>query len=373
MVSWLRPALLLVAVAMVVAACGGSPSPGPSPTPSGGPSSSGSSTATASPSSSPSTSPSTSGSPTAAPAACTGVRYAQVLGQAPAYGPGRLRHYPVDAFACAAYWLAQSDDLFVPQSLAVDESAGVAYVGGYRWARTYGPRPCQIAVVDLATGAVRAFQSKFWASIYHTAPTYCRHGGGMQLVSSGDGAGLWVQETQRLWVLDPSALGGTPAAPVKRWWRMGAGLRGSAMVVQGDRVGVASFSPRYRGRIYWFAMSDLLRSGVTDLTLGRASASAVRPVASGRVPRLLQGIAVGPGGLWYSTSGGGCAQLIGPDGHRYDFVPGSEGLQFAGDSLYVTSESGARPYIRGTSKKNVPVLVRLLTAKVLATSPSCRQ
>ena len=107
---------------------------------------------------------------------------------------------------------------------------GLAYVGGYRWAPTYGPRPCQIAVVDLRSGRVRTFVERFEAPVYGPDPTYCRHGGGLERTREG----LWVAETERLWLLDPARLG--KGDPVLRVWRLDKAVKGSTLAIARGRM-----------------------------------------------------------------------------------------------------------------------------------------
>ncbi|MCW2756951.1 MAG: hypothetical protein JWO46_697 [Nocardioidaceae bacterium] len=359
----------VLAAVCLLAGCslGGKPSPTPTAEPSRTPTTfpipTPSPTLTPAPSPTPAPTPVPTPTPTPVePRHCSGIGFADVLGPPPSYGAKKLRTYPADETVCAAYWVKQADDLFVAQSLVVDGTR--AYVGGYRWAPTYADRPCQIAVVDTTTGKELGFLPKFQASVYRPAPTYCRHGGGLQLGPDG----LWVQETERLWLLDPAAVGNSD--PVRRVWRLQKSLRGSTMVLLGDQIGVARFRPGAPGRIFWFNRADVLAPGVDDLVRSGGDATDARPVSVAEVPRMLQGIAVRDGQLWFSTSGNGCAQLIGP-GVRTGFVPGSEGIQFVGDDLWVVSESGARPYSRGR-KPAVPVLFRVAATDLLTKRPACR-
>lgn len=319
-------------------------------------------------SSAPSAAGTSSAALTKAPAAgaCRGVGYDQVRGTEPSYPPHRLRDYRADRTLCAAYWMKRSAADFVPQSLAVDGRR--AYVGGYLKRPSFGAQACQIEVLDLRTGRETGFQAKFQAPVYRAKPTFCRHGGGMQLTS----AGLWVQETQRLWLLDPDRVGSSDVeAPVRRVWRMQKGIRGSTMVVDGDRFGVASFRVGGSGRIVWFRTADLLRSGVDDLVLSGGDDTDARAIGSDTIPALVQGVATYDGGLWYAISGTGCAALIGPDGRRHAFAPGAEDLEFHGSSLWTLSESGSEYLVRGASG-TVPPLLRFDRARLLKLGPDCR-
>ena len=141
----------------------------------------------------------------------------------------------------------------MPQALEVRDD--VAYVGGYRWAPTYGPRPCQIAVVDLRSGTVRTFVEKFEAPVYGPDPTYCRHGGGMERTREG----LWVAETERLWLLDPARLG--KGDPVLRVWRLDKAVKGSTLAIARGRMVFGGYRSDGPGRLTEFRVSDVLADG----------------------------------------------------------------------------------------------------------------
>lgn len=293
--------------------------------------------------------------PAAADARCHGVGFGEVRGKAPRNAHPPLRRYRVASAVCAAYWIPQVDHLFVPQSLAV--SGGTAYVSGYHWNRVGAERNCQLAVVDLRTGRVRAFVRRFQAPVYHPRPTFCRHGGGVEL----DEAGLWVAETERLWLLDPDRLG--HGDPVRRAWRMPPGVRGSTLVVAGDLLGVAGFRRGKLGRIWWFD-----RSAVLDRP---ARAQLPDPVATQRVAARVQGITRYDGRLWMNSSGTHCAILRATGRPPVELVPGSEDVQITGQDLWTVSEAGTRPYL-DASERTVPMILRLDLAAVLASGrPRC--
>lgn len=298
------------------------------------------------------------GSPVqAAPnARCHGVDFGQVRGTAPANARPPLRRYRVATAVCAAYWIPQVDARFVPQALAVRGSS--AYVSGYQWHPRYADRNCQLAVVDLRTGRVTAFVRRFQAPVYGPRPTYCRHGGGVEV----DAAGLWVAETERLWLLDPGRLGRSD--PVLRVWRMPPGVRGSTLVIAGDRLGVAGWARGARGRIWWFDRSAILARP--------ARAEVPAPESTARVPARVQGVTWSRGGLWVNSSSTHCA-LLRPAGRPpVELVPGSEDVQVAGRDLWTVSEAGTRPYLDG-SERTVPMLLRLDLAAVLGSGrPECR-
>ena len=96
-------------------------------------------------------------------------------------------------------------------------------------------------------------------------------------------------------------------------------------------------------------------------------------------PRATQGAvwaALGgrPAAPWFAQSVTRCGILAGPDGtHRRAFVPGAEGMDLAGDSLWVVSESGTRHYQRLGGRPVVPQLVRLDVSDFASwRRPQCR-
>jgi len=279
---------------------------------------------------------------------CDGVGFADIEGTPPAYAGATLQPYAAAGAVCAAYWLDQVADWFVPQGLAIRGST--AFISGYRWREQPSERPCQLLVVDLETGRTRQFLDRFEAQVYGPRPTYCRHGGGLELTRHG----LWVAESERLWLLDPALVG--RGDPVMRVWRVQRPAEGSTLVIDGDRVGLAGFSTRRPGGMSWFGLEDILAPGVTVLD---------EPEKRGRVPKRLQGIADGPGGLWLSASRTHCAELWAPGRRPVDFVPGAEDLDVIGEDLWVLSEAGARPYL-SPGEAVVPMLLRLDRRAVLA-------
>ena len=263
---------------------------------------------------------------------------------------------------CEAYWIRQAAHRFVPQALAV--RGETAYVVGYRWAHALARRPCQIAVIDLRHHRETAFVGRFQAPVYGPAPTFCRHGGGAEI----DGHGLWVLETKRLWLLSPARLG--HADPVLRVWRLGRWAKGSALVLRGDRLGVARYRKHGRGAVTWFALADVLRPGVTDLLARPGGPTTAHQVARTTVPPRLQGITAAHGALWFSTSRTSCGTLRRHAGRRVDLVPGGEDVQFVGRSLWVVSEAGAEPYV-DPGEPLVPMLLRLDANAVLHGHHTC--
>jgi len=279
---------------------------------------------------------------------CSGVEFAAVRGTPPAYAGMTLRPYAAARAVCAAYWLDHVADWFVPQGLAI--SGTTAFVSGYRWHERRSERPCQLLVVDLETGRTLEFLERFEAPIYRPEPTYCRHGGGLELTSHG----LWVAESERLWLLDPALVG--HGDPVLRAWRLQRPIEGSSLVVDDERLGLAGFSTRRPGRISWFRLDDVLAPGVTLLA---------EPERRDRVPKRLQGITAGPDGIWLSSSSTHCAELRTPGRRPVEFVPGAEDIEISGNDLWTLSEAGARPYM-SPGEAVVPMLLRLDRRAVLA-------
>jgi len=279
---------------------------------------------------------------------CNGVDYADVRGTPPAHAGTTLDPYAATSAVCAAYWLDGGGRWFVPQGLAIEGET--AFVSGYRWRERRSERPCQLLVVDLLTGQTRQFLERFEAAVYGSRPTYCRHGGGLELT----GHGLWVAESERLWLLDPALVGHRD--PVLRVWRLQRPIEGSALVIDGDRLGLAGYNTMHRGRISWFRIDDVLAPGRTLLA---------RPESTGRVPERLQGITAGPGGIWLSSSRTHCAELSTPGRRPLDFVPGAEDIELSGDDLWTLSEASARPYL-DPGEALVPMLLRLDRKAVLS-------
>jgi len=265
---------------------------------------------------------------------CGPVAYAEVRGHAPSYGPKELARFGNDHALCAAVWLPGADLWLVPQGMAVAD--GTAYVAGFDGTKTGGHRLCTLESVDLHTGRLIARRSPVVGQVGPRDPTQCRHGGGVLV----DGHGLWLAETQRLWLLDPSTL------EVRRGWALDEPVRGSfAVWGEHGELGLGRFRADQPARLWWLDVDALLGSSTYEL----GSADAVRIVP---VPAATQGAVwgelggVGPG-LWFATSTASCGALVGPDGETRAFVPGAESMGLTGtDDLWVVSESGSRLYQR---------------------------
>jgi hypothetical protein len=267
---------------------------------------------------------------------------------------GELDPVPGEDAVCAGLWLPHADGWFVPQGVALD--GHTAWVTGYRWRAGYGNRPCRLMHVDLRTGRLLAYQPRLEGAVPGRPRTFCRHGGGVALTD----AGLWVAETQRLWLVDPARVGRTGA--VRRMWRIEPPVSGGSLIVGATgRFGLADFHRERTSWLYWFDPTDVLRPGVRSV--GAEPAGPSRAVALHRTsaPRLAQGGAVdpdGPRGAYLTSSVSTCSMLITPQGRRVAAGPGLEGIAFDGrGGLWAVLESGTRAYQR-MGRPLVPMLVR---------------
>lgn len=279
------------------------------------------------------------------------MAYAEVRGRAPSYGPDRLDRFPNDHAMCAGRWLPGLDDWLVPQGMAVEGDR--VYVAGFDGTQVGSRRLCTVQSVDLRTGERIASQYPLRGQVGPREPTECRHGGGVLV----DEHGVWVAETQRLWLLDPETL------DVRRVWALLEPVRGSFAVWGRDgELGLGRFRPERPARVWWFDVDRLLGSAAYEVGDGDAlRARPVPPGAQGAFWGTLGG--VGPG-LWVATSNASCGVLVGPDGVRRGFVPGAESLSPAGpDQLWVVSESGSRLY-QDKGRPMTPTLARFDTGDV---------
>jgi hypothetical protein len=268
-----------------------------------------------------------------------------VVGPRPAY---LLPSQPLDTFPasgamCRGLWLPRADRWFVPQGVALDPGARTGWVSGYRWRPGYGNRPCQLVHVDLRTGQRLAFVPRVEGRVGTAPRVFCRHGGGLARTR----AGLWLAETQRLWLLDRSG-------DVRRVWRVERPVSGGFLVQGRDGTfGLGDFDKRRDSTTHWFRFADVLAPGVTTLTAGDA-------IRSSEAPRYAQGGAVRPGDAapYLTASLSTCGLLVTPAGERRAFVPGAEGIAFAGrDRVWAVLEAGARPYQRD-GRALTPLLAR---------------
>lgn len=238
-------------------------------------------------------------------------------------------------------WVPTRNGL-VPQGLVV--RGGSAWIsGGDADTR---PRTCLVVRVDLATGDIRA----------RSRPPQCFHGGGL----GHDRHGLWLADTHRLLLLDPTSL------EVRRTWVLAEPLRGSFATTDGSgRLAIGRWLPRRRGYLDWVQTDALVASAADTVTEDDV-------VAIVRTPPNAQGVVMIDGEPWFARSVTRCGILVDPDGRRRAFVPGAEGMELVGDTLWVVSESGSS-YVQGLGgRPKVPTIVRLPLAEVRdAGRPTC--
>jgi len=287
------------------------------------------------------------------------VAYADVRGRPPSYGPRELDRFGNDHALCAGTWLPGSDGWLVPQGMAVAD--GTAYVAGFDGTQAGSHRLCTVESVSVRTGRLLARRYPVRGQVGLRDPTECRHGGGVLV----DAHGVWLAETQRLWLLDPTTL------EVQRGWALDEPVRGSfAVWGRHGELGLGRFRASSAARLWWFDVDRLLGSSAYELSTADAlRAVPVPPATQGAVWGTLGGI--GPG-LWFATSTASCGVLVGPDGRSRAFVPGAESMSLTGDDeLWVVSESGSRLYQR-KGRPMTPALSRFDTSD-LATwaEPGC--
>ena len=293
---------------------------------------------------------------------CSGLALADVVGPRPGYVSGDLDAFPNDGAVCAGLWLPRADRWFVPQGIALD--GRTAWVSGYRWRKGYGNRPCRLLHVDLRTGRLLGDQPRLDGAVPDGPPVFCHHGGGLALNEHG----LWVAETRRLWLVDPSRVGERDA--VRRVWRLDHPVSGGLLVTGRDgRFGLGDFDLDRDSGMHWFRYADLLAPGVTSLSARPAGPSRVPALRRSVSPRYAQGGAVDPDGrraAYLTTSLSTCGMLLTPDGRRLGFGPGAEGIAFDGrGGLWAVLESGARSY-QAQGRPLVPMLVRFDLEQLLA-------
>jgi hypothetical protein len=302
--------------------------------------------------------------PGAAPAAaepdgCGPVAYDEVRGRAPSYGPRELAPFPNDHALCAGLWLPGADDWLVPQGMAVAD--GTAYVAGFDGTQVGSRRLCTVESVSLRSARLVAERYPVRGQIGPREPTECRHGGGVLV----DEHGVWLAETQRLWLLDPETLA------VRRGWALTEPVRGSfAVWGRHGELGLGRFRPENPARLWWYDVDTLLTSPAYEIEAGDAVRSVpVPPNAQGAYWGELGGI--GPG-LWVARSNASCGVLVGPDGRSRAFLPGAESLSLAApDELWVVSESGSRLYQK-KGRPMTPGLARFDTSDLRSwAAPGC--
>lgn len=266
---------------------------------------------------------------------------------------------------CPGVWVRFPDREFVPQGLTMGPGR-TAYVSGYRWSEVIGRKYCQVVQVDRRTGRVLAALEDVTGRGPGGLEQTCRHGGGAALTRHG----LWVAGAGRLWLLDPDL---EADQPVQRVWIVELPVKASVLAAGRRELVTAAFRNRGAGPVFGYRYRDLLVPGVTTLAAAGATAARVTPSRRSRGPSHLQGIAFGPGGLWFTSSHTRCGTLTTPAGRRIAFVPGAEGIDFVSRRrLWVTSESGSGPYQRMGGRPRVPTLVPVLLADLdRAADPDC--
>jgi len=292
---------------------------------------------------------------------CGPVAFDDVRGTPPSYLERQeLDRFPNDHAMCAGLWLHTGHG-FVPQGVAVDH--GTAWVSGFDGDAPLHERYCLVERYDVRTGERLDRLDPVAGQVGEREPLKCRHGGGLVL----DGHGLWLVETSRLWLIDPDTL------DVQRVWALAPPLRGSFALSDGHgRLGVGRWHPRRAGQVDWFDPAALLASSALDITPAMSSGhTGAPPSTQGAVWAALGGGRPAP---WFARSVTRCGMLVGPDGtRRRAFVPGAEGMDLVGRSLWVVSESGTEHYQGLGGRPVVPQLVRLDVSDFATwRRPSCR-
>jgi hypothetical protein len=290
---------------------------------------------------------------------CGPVTYADVRGHRPPYGAVQLGPFANDHAMCAGRWVPGANEWLVPQGMTIAD--GTAYVAGFDGTQVGRHRLCTMQSVDLRTGEQITSRYPVRGRVGPRQPTECRHGGGVVV----DEHGIWLAETQRLWLLDPDTL------EPRRGWALAEPVRGSFAVIGKDgELGLGRFRAENPARLWWFDVVALLASSAYELDEADA-------VGSVRIPPDTQGAlwaelgGVGPG-LWLARSNTTCGVLVGPDGRSRAFVPGAEGMALTGaDRLWVVSESGSRLY-QEKGRPMTPHLARFDTSGITRwVEPGC--
>lgn len=293
----------------------------------------------------------------AASTSCGPLDHRDVRGTPPRWLGGKaLDRWSNDEHVCAAIWLRTAGG-FVPQGVVVEGRD--AWVSGFDGTAPVGSRLCAVERYDVRTGERLARVAPVAGHVGLREPVLCRHGGGLV----ADEHGLWLVETERLWLLDPATL------EVERAWALLAPLRGSFAVHDDEgRLGIGRWHPRLKGRVRWFDVDELVGSRKLDLT-----EDLTEDLADGHsvAPRATQGAAFDRQ-PWFAKSVTRCGVLVGPFGRR-GFVPGAEGMDLDGDILWVVSESGTRHYQEQGGRPVVPQLLKIDVRGVRAWDrPECR-
>ena len=228
---------------------------------------------------------------------------------------------------------------FIPQGLALA-------AGSQAWVTGYVPgKDCWVMRVDLHSGDVLRRQ----VGIDAKGVPACSHAGGAMLNKDG----LWVADTHRLWLLDPSRIGKSNA--VLDHWTLYQGtekpkkLKGSFLLDTAGRLGIGQFGKK-AGKIQMFRFSDLRRDSThTLIGQGNPGVGEAAPNGSIEARKKAQGAEWGPdGGLYVAASTSTCG-LLHQDGtngsHDYGFGPGVEEFEFEGDTrVWAVFEASAEKY-----------------------------
>lgn len=290
---------------------------------------------------------------------CGPVAYDDVRGHHPTYGPRQLAQFANDHAMCAGRWVPGADAWLVPQGMTIAD--GTAYVASFDGTELGGQRLCTMQSIALEDGDLIRSRYPVVGRVGPRRPTECRHGGGVV----ADEHGVWLAETQRLWLLDPETLEPT------RGWALAEPVRGSFAVFGEDgRLGLGRFRAENPARLWWFDVDALLAASAYELDEGDAvDAVRIPPDTQGALWAELGG--VGPG-LWLARSNTSCGVLVGPDRRSRSFVPGAEGMALTGpDQLWVVSESGTRLY-QEKGRPMTPMLARFDTTDMRHwAAPTC--
>jgi hypothetical protein len=299
-------------------------------------------------------------------ARCNGISHREVRGAEPVYTRKKLARFPNSKMLCRGIWLPRPRRYFVPQGIAL-AAGNTAWISGFRHRDGYGKRPCRLLRVDLTTGRRVELRRSIYGRVGKRPRTYCRHGGGIL----ARGGALWVAEKNKLWLVDPKKSGSVLNA--RRVWRLRSPIRGSAVVANGNRIGLVPFQTRGPAYIHWFGIKRLMRRGVLDLAVRRQGRKQIGAVARTRIPIYVQGATIASGRLFLARSNLACGEVITPSGKRIALVPGAEGIQFrAGDRLWAVSESGAQPYA-GSRKPLTPAVASFGWGRLIGgKSSKCR-
>jgi hypothetical protein len=275
---------------------------------------------------------------------CGPLEFGEVRGRTPAYLEPPLDRFPNDHALCDGLWVNADEGDFVPQSLTMRDRT--AWVGGYDDGPV-GMRTCRVLRIDLGTGRVLTEAAPIVGSVGARPEIDCRHGGGLAVTD----VGLWLAESDRLWLLDPESLS------VQRVWAIERPVRGSfAVTAPNGRIGLGEFRFERRAHFYWFDPVDLVSGG--DIVLSPEDSVGTRMIPARAQGGVVADLGPGPAKLWIVTSNTTCGVLAGPGGRRIGFLPGAEGTKARGNRLWTVTESSSRPYQEKGGRPVVPTLAQ---------------